>query len=590
MRKKRNKFHILLLIILLLFTVFLVFEFISVFFISPQESQMSAYADSDGWNGISFFSDWVRSEPNYDISNICFSPTALHSVTDAENAVFLIIGPERRYSSEEVDAISDFIERGGSMIVADDSSNANALHDSAAKGSPLRRSVRFHGDALLSLDFVKNPEIVKFEAALPLSPEEERYYSLLFNEGTALNDNPEENEEERLLAISSDYSWLDKNENGEYDHKDGKMQKYDLINMVDFGKSSGLFIADSSIFINDMWLRADNSLFIKDSVRSLIGDNGTVIIDESVHKDSSFLGNSVNFAVGTLGYLCNSIIFIVIFLAVLISLAIVLFARSRKVKRKPHRLEVPTPILIELKNPDLSFSDMYRIRGIIFDLLSLEYDVSSTYLHRHPESIPGLVGEEMINRFLYDPYIYEDRYLDKVVKSCEKRWIEGGVLIRSDIPIKDELTIMEDDMPEVYAEVFPLEEHESPEYNGHLRKPRFSTDEEMYYEAYDEGTLSGELSYDPLGSERSYEQGIYRAMDRDERQERSYEQEIYRGIDRDERQERSTRDHLRGDGSMTFDGEPVTDVRCEKGRKEIKDVPNLVDELFPSQDDPSNKR
>ena len=619
LRKKRNKFHAILLIILLFFTSFLVLEFIAVFFIPPQESQITAYPDEDGWNDISFFSDWVRSEPNYELSNICFSPTALYSVKNADNSIFLIIGPERKYSSDEVDAISDFIERGGSMIVADDSSNANALHDKAAKDSPLKKSFRFHGDALLSMDFTKNPKLVKFEAASPGLPEEERYYSLLFNEGTALEDGPEENEKEEALAISSKDSWLDTNKNEQYDYDDEDMKEYDLIDMVNFEKSAGIYISDSSIFINDMWVRVDNSLFIKDSVKALIGNNGTIIIDESVHKDSSFVGNTITFAVGTLSYLCNSMIFIVVFIVMLIALAVVLFIRSKKVLRKPHRLEAPTPILLELRNPDLLFSDMYRLRAIIFDLLSIEHDLSHTYFYRHPEMMTRLIGDDMINQFLYDPYLYEERYLDEIVKRCETRWIEGDGFIRSDRSITDNGILVDEYLPEIYAEVFPLEE----EGDGGIS-----------FDAYDGSISARDRFYDPVGLREpsgygqkceprrnvevrtfddvsgiaaektdSAEYWDNKTMDRDGKLEMNHPQ-MSLWVSSSETQESASpsppppngggprRGFLRMDdiGDLQVEQRSTREIEyaenasIEKGKGDTTSIPNLVDELFPTLD------
>ena len=427
-----------LFIILIIFTVFLIFEFAAVFFVPTPDSQMSGYTGEPRWNDISLFANWVRNGSGYDLANTCFSPVALDTISKADDSVFLIIGIERVYSSVEVAAISRFLDRGGSIIVADDSDNANVLRDEAPGDSSLENSGIFHGDTLLSLDCEKHPKLVKTDAFL-LTEDGTEKYSIMFNEGTALKRS--QGAECQSIAVSSEYSWLDRNGNEDYDPADENMCEYDLIRMVEFDRGTALYIADSSIFINDMWTREDNSRFLRDSIKMLIGDNGTIIIDESIHREDSFIGNTVNFSVGTLGFLCNSRLFIALTAACLVCLGIVLSLRSKKIERKPHILEVNDPILLELQEPAVSINDIARLRTLIFELLSIEYTLEPDYFWEHPESLEELIRDYMIHEFMESPELFGEDYLDSLTKRCNSRWVKGNGLIRSERPlmINDEI-------------------------------------------------------------------------------------------------------------------------------------------------------
>jgi len=421
-----------LFVILIIFTTFLIFEFVAVFFVPSPDSQMSGYPGEPGWNDLSYFSSWIRNESAYDLTNICFSPIALDTITKADESVFLIIGLERVYSSMEVAAISRFLDRGGSIIVADDSDNSNVLHDDSPKDSPLKSSGIFYGDTLLSLDCEKHPKLVKADAHLPTEDGSQKY-SIIFNEGTALERTQEG--ESLSIAVSSEYSWLDENGNEDYDPEDENMNEFELIRIVEFERGTAMYIADSSIFINDMWTRGENSRFLKDSIKLLIGNNGTIIMDESIHKEDSFIGNAVNFSVGTLGSLCNSYIFIGLTGMGLVGLGIVLSKKSKKIERKPHYLEVTKPILLELQDPRISFEDMARLRNLIYDLLSIEYDLEPIFFWEYPEMLEELIHDYMIHEFLENPGLFEEKYLDYFLTRCNSRWIEGDGLIRSERPV-----------------------------------------------------------------------------------------------------------------------------------------------------------
>ena len=432
MKKRRKYIQKMIIISMIVFTILLVAEFVALFFLPPQDPQMSAYTRNPKWNDLTLFYGELKERPDYRVRNTLFTPGALASLTDVRNTVFLIIGPEREYSASEVAAISDFVTRGGSLIVADDSVNSNVITEKAGRNSLLRDASIYHGRPLLSLDCDKNPVLLKAEASLG-----DMEYELQFNEPTALMDDWDGSSGlvRETISRSSKNTWLDMNENEEFDPEAPDrevMKEYSLITRIRFsGSGYGFFISDSSIFINDMWTRADNSKFIMDAIYSLIGSNGTVIVDESVHKESSIIGNAITFTSGAMGYLLNSIVFNTILAVILVVAIIVMIVRSKKVRRKPHRIQRRTPILLELKNPDIDFSELHRLRTLIFDLLCIEYDLDYRFFWEHPEELEDLIRDYTINRFMVRPDIYERGYMAMILERCESRWTDAGKLVRS---------------------------------------------------------------------------------------------------------------------------------------------------------------
>ena len=429
----RREFHDWIVIILMLAVVtFLLFEFVVFFVVPNQKSQMSAYGSDPLWNDITLFAEDLEDEGNYDVRCVTFSPSVLDTVENPEETLFIMIGPEREYTGAEAGVISRFVERGGSIILADDSGRANSLSEKAPRDSPLRDSSRYSGDILLSLDCEKNPRLVKTTARFGGSR-----YELLLNEPTALT-----GPEDQSLAESSVNSWMDVNGNEEYDPEEPYGEKFDnylLIRHIPLGKMNfALFIADSSLFINDMWGRADNSRFVLDYIGKVLPENGTVIIDQSTHRDGTVLGRTMGFTAGTAGYLCNSIPFMVISGAVVTLLGIILFMQSKKVRRRPHMIQPTTPVLLELKDTDITNADMVRLRSVIYDLLCIEYGLDYAYFWQNPQYLQILIRDYPLYNFMRYPHNFGYESLGEMLERCGSRWVEGEEFVRNDLSLLDE--------------------------------------------------------------------------------------------------------------------------------------------------------
>ena len=552
MKKGRKYFQKIIIIAMVIFTILLLAEFVALFFLPPQPPQMSAYTSDPKWNDLTLCYNSLKETPGYRVSNTLFTPGALASLTDVRNTVFLIIGPEREYSASEVSAISDFVRRGGSIVVADDSVKSNVITDKAGANSLLKDSSTYHGDPLLSLDCDKNPILLKADARLG-----DREYELLFNEPTALLEDTYGSSGlvKEKIASSSRNTWLDVNENEEFDPGEPDreiMKEYSLITLICFSETGyGLFISDSSLFINDMWARADNSRFIMDAIYTLIGGNGTVIIDESVHKESSIIGNAITFTSGAIGYLLNSLIFNVILAVVLIAAIIVMIVRAKKIQRKPHRIQRRTPILLELKNPDIDFSELHRLRTLIFDLLCIEYDLDYRFFWEHPEELEDLIRDYTINRFMVRPDIYEEGYMAMILGSCESRWTDAGELVRSGHRGDAAIAALSGGIAATGPHVVPVE---------------VIPEEPDVLDGYEETDIYEPLEVTPLEDE-----AYYNLDENDDEYDYESVQERY-----DEPPEEDAGDHSRSNAGKSRDIFPI--------------MPNLVEELFPSRGSLGNKK
>jgi hypothetical protein len=297
MMKRRAMFSMTLLVILLL----LVNVYFPVLFsstdglYSERSSQLSIY--SDDWNGLSKFREELEDPENgdYEVSTIISNPLILREVIATghpEYSLYICIGAEKGYDKLQVDAIIDFVNAGGRVLIADDSGDAQSFSK--------KLGVEFTGHRIWSQEFVHNLSFIQIEAKVEFET-----YSVLLNTPTTLKilgttdkhfDAPE------VLFQTSRNSYEDSNDNGKIDSI-GELDTYGELPVGVFvdskGKGSVYFISDSSFCINDMWGPNDewgtegNAPFVMALVQDILGFSGTVIFDESRHIQSTPLSNSI---------------------------------------------------------------------------------------------------------------------------------------------------------------------------------------------------------------------------------------------------------------------------------------------------------
>jgi hypothetical protein len=239
-----------------------------------------------GWNGCSNIAVKTYTEGKFqptftfDANELTITPKSfVEYPLDSKNATILIIGPHSEFSSGEADYLRGFLRKGGMVLLADDFGTGNDLL------VKINATARFTGDLLLDLSFEKKPSFVTiFDFPKPSHPLLMNVSHLLLNYATSIT--PGRNT--TVLAVSSQLSWLDKNLNGKEDAGEVK-GPFPVLALEQYGNGTIVLLSDSSVLINSMKNRLDNTVFRENLLRYLFLDRGTVIIDESHRVDPLLL-------------------------------------------------------------------------------------------------------------------------------------------------------------------------------------------------------------------------------------------------------------------------------------------------------------
>ncbi len=188
---------------------------------------------------------------------------------DPLTSSIIIIGPSRTFTKADGDYMSDFLQGGGTVLLADDFGSANTLL------AYLDTSSRFTKNLVLDLAFEKKPEFVvayNFEE----SDLTEEVSTILLNYPSSLK--PSASAE--VLATTSQASWVDLNDNM-YKDDNEVSGPFPLLSVEQVGKGTLILLADPSILINSMYDQLDNSVLV-DNILAFLSEGRTdILIDES---------------------------------------------------------------------------------------------------------------------------------------------------------------------------------------------------------------------------------------------------------------------------------------------------------------------
>ncbi len=375
-----------------LLVLFILFLSSTIYFGGEQRtSQLSAY--NDRWNDISKFRDHLLDEKDknnehlYETSSILSSPTILREIKNPQDALYVAIGIEKKYSSDEVEAIIRFVWDGGSVIFADDYGFGNSISD-AVIDLEESFSVGFVGKQLWDENYAKNPRFIKIN----VNRDDCRLDFegvILLNDPTALEmRNDQEKWQGRTMVTTSSKGWVDMNEDGKHnpDVLGEKMGKKPLVQEVSIGDGKAIFISDPSIFINDMWDRENNTEFIDALVKYLIPNtdefnvknNNTklVIFDESLHIQDSALNNAQqSLFQGLVIFTTDTQLKVLIGILMLLFLGVLIIL----IENPPelvHKFNIDYYSLNQLIISDISADDADRIRYIFLERLRISHGMS----------------------------------------------------------------------------------------------------------------------------------------------------------------------------------------------------------------------
>ena len=382
--------------VVLIITVILLVILVGLLIYESQTAspQLSAY--SDDWNDLSQFRDEMENHESSSLTvrTIISSPALLDNIDDPSDSVYVAIGIEKMYLDNEAISIRKFVERGGSIIIADDFGHGNSISKEFG--------VEFLQGRLWDETFVKNPKFVVVainEAPFSFSG------AVMFNEPSALKRGSAE-----LIATSSEHSWLDKNLNGQRDiHRDAtgnvvdyeEFKQYDLAAVRTVGDGKAVFIADSSMFINDMLDRKDNLEFAKALMDYLLPSGGEIIMDEGRHDDQNVLTNiqQESFHIIVIATTNNNfklLTGVVVFLAI-----VILLVALSDPPDLEHKQRLFKPNLDELSSNFISFRDQTRIRQVLIEKVRLTRGYSVEEFKALPLSdLEDILEDDVLMDFL----------------------------------------------------------------------------------------------------------------------------------------------------------------------------------------------
>jgi len=230
---------------LAIFTACLVIIIILVAWFLPLDEDFRM--ENPFWNGLKDLSS------DYPVQSL----KAITDLPSIPQGITLIVVPYLEFTLEELVQLDRFVSEGGRIILADDYGHGNQVLEY------LEIDVRFSGDTLL--DPLVNyrsqylPKIIHFNP----DPLMINLKSLGFNHATCLlnTDNAS------TLALSSSFSFLDQDGNGEFDEGE-PAGPLPVIYRQSRGEGELILVADPSLFINSMNPIDENSGFVQNIVDS----------------------------------------------------------------------------------------------------------------------------------------------------------------------------------------------------------------------------------------------------------------------------------------------------------------------------------
>ena len=412
----RKIFIVFLILILLIMTLLVV--------ISPHHtSQLSIY--SDDWDDLSKFKKALE-DNKFPISHISSSAIYLREVKSPESTVFIIAGLERKYSLNEVNALSEFIKEGGNVIIADDFGYGNSILENLKisimenglfGATDYRVKYRFINKQVVDISYYNHPNYPRYVTDT-IPP-----YEIIMNAPSGLIEQTgTENlflsyhflEDEEIITQSSSMSWLDLNGNFSRDAGESagpftmivKIRvptQIEIFNIFGSRTYSLVLLSDPGMLINEMWGMADNREFALSLVREMLPDGGEVIFDESVHLNENAATKLGNSFYSLIAYIFGNIwsVFI-IELILLIILIYLVVKRKPKLLFKRHRHSLNTRMVYFMKRPELDNSDYHWLKWIMLEKIRISYDIPYEIFYSFPlEHQKDLVANAEIFDFLF---------------------------------------------------------------------------------------------------------------------------------------------------------------------------------------------
>jgi len=226
--------------------------------LSSNSLEFSQY--NTGWNGTSqFFSDLDRHRM------VGISDSTQLSAYPA-NATLFIIAPNHQPTTGERAAYRAFIERGNTIILADDFGTGNAI----LRGIGSRISIQPGNISSIDREYADSYSAVAYRSANETPVQ--NINKILLNRAAPI-------EGGTTLMRTSIMSWIDENGDRRINNNE-PLGSFAVMAVDQISSGRLIVISDPSIFINSMYAedsRWDNRMLI----RTLEGDEGALLVDQT---------------------------------------------------------------------------------------------------------------------------------------------------------------------------------------------------------------------------------------------------------------------------------------------------------------------
>ncbi len=374
------------------------------------EGTYNSYGGS--WEGLSDLRGLLDDE-GYDVEILISSSSLLLSEEDPEKMIFLSLGPERAYTLTEIHAIVSFHERGGRLILADDTGKMDPL----AK----RFDVGFPSGQLYGENFQTNPSFVNVDVNLA----DQFSGRVLLNEPSYLLHSGG-----RVIARTGGSAWVDRNGNGLRDFDNTSQgeplgeKTVAVIMDPDFlslETGCAVFISDPSLFLNEMIGQENNSKFVTSLISYLLPDGGTIVIDDGVHQMD---GAASVFQRGVRGFVfllsdVNMKIIVGSMTVIIISAFAYLFDPP---ERLGHICLLDRTGLAELAELNLTREDADPIKKTFLDRVRVKNSLSvEDFSKLEWSGIRKMIGDDRLYRFVRSDRNYTVEQLERILVEVT-RW------------------------------------------------------------------------------------------------------------------------------------------------------------------------
>jgi hypothetical protein len=220
-------------------------------------------AYNPGWDGASDLRTVAEEEGS---ETFVVRESDEYTTVAANNSVAVVLSPDERYDEQDAARLRDYVENGGTLVVADDfGDSGNALLADVGADARL--------DGRLLRDERRHYRSPAFPVATNVSNHSltTDVRSLTLNHGTAVQPNGS-----TVLATTSEYAYLDENRNDELDEFE-TLDEHPVATTESVGDGRIVVVGDPSLFINAMLDRPGNRAF----VGNVFGPTDRVLLDYS---------------------------------------------------------------------------------------------------------------------------------------------------------------------------------------------------------------------------------------------------------------------------------------------------------------------